>query len=93
VWLISSDCYELLDALPVAVADEERDGDIVKTDSVADDILDTARYGLKSIPTPKAQPKDERRKQQLASFDDDIRRIRALRDHRNSRPEKEAERT
>jgi hypothetical protein len=83
MWVISSDCYELLDALPVLVADEDKDGDIIKTDSVADDIADTARYGLKSFPLAKHQPKEEERKEMLDSFDDELDRIRALRGDRS----------
>jgi hypothetical protein len=57
MWLISTACHELLDAIPVLVADQEKDGDIVKTDSIADDIADTARYGIKSMLNPNVQPK------------------------------------
>jgi hypothetical protein len=56
VWLISTACHELLDAIPVLVASQEKDGDIVKTDSIADDIADTARYGLKSMLHPAMKP-------------------------------------
>lgn len=59
MWLIAADCHELLDALPVLVADEEKDGDIVKTDSVADDCADAARYGMKSMLAPGGTPKEQ----------------------------------
>lgn len=65
MWLIAADCHELLDALPVLVADKDNDGDIVKTDSVADDIADTARYGLKSMVAPRGMPADEQLKEKL----------------------------
>jgi hypothetical protein len=65
VWLIALECHELLDALPVLVADKDKDGDIIKTDSVADDIADTARYGIKSMVAPAVMPKEEKVKQAI----------------------------
>ena len=59
MWLIAADCHELLDALPVLVADPDKDGDIIKTDSVADDCADAARYGLKSMLAPSGTPKEQ----------------------------------
>ena len=79
MWLIAEDCHELLDALPVLVADEERDGDIIKTDSLADDIGDTARYGMKSMVSPHAKPKEVERAELLDSFDTKLDRIRKRR--------------
>lgn len=58
MWLISAECHELLDAIPVLVADPKKDGDIIKTDSIADDIADTARYGLKSMLSPRGIPRE-----------------------------------
>lgn len=65
MWLIADTCHELIDALPVLVADEDKDGDIIKTTSIADDIADAARYGLKSMLSPRGIPKDELLNQQL----------------------------
>jgi len=79
MWLIAEDCHELLDALPVLVADEERDGDVVKTESMADDIGDTARYGLKSMVAPHAKPKEQERQELLDSYDEQLERIRKRR--------------
>jgi hypothetical protein len=86
LWLISEECHELLDALPVLVADPERDGDIIKTDSIADDIGDTARYGLKSMLALHPKPKEVERSEMLESFDTQIERIRKL---RNAGPQSE----
>jgi hypothetical protein len=79
MWLIAEECHELLDALPVLVADDERDGDIVKTDSIADDVGDCARYGMKSMIAPHAKPQEEERQEILDSFDSQIDRIRKRR--------------
>ena len=79
MWLIAEDCHELLDAIPVLVADPERDGDIIKTDSLADDIGDTARYGIKSMLALHPKPKEVERRELLESFDDELEAIRKLR--------------
>jgi hypothetical protein len=84
MWLIASDCHELLDALPVLVADEEKDGDIIKTDSLADDIGDTARYGMKSMVSPHQKPEEEVRQELLDSFDTKLERIRKRRAGKSS---------
>ena len=86
MWLIAEDCHELLDALPVLVADEDRDGDIVKTDSIADDIGDTARYGMKSMIAPHAKPKEVEREELLNSFDTTLERIRQRRAAKDRSP-------
>jgi hypothetical protein len=79
LWLIAEDCHELLDAIPVLVADPDRDGDIIKTDSLADDIADTARYGIKSMLALHPKPKEVERREMLESFDEEIDFIRKLR--------------
>ena len=79
MWLIAEDCHELLDALPVLVADDDRDGDIVKTESIEDDIADCARYGMKSMVSPGKKPQDVERQELLDSFDEKLARIRSRR--------------
>ena len=56
MWLISSECQELTEAIPLAICDEETDGDIVKVTSISDDYLDMGRYGLKSMLQPGSKP-------------------------------------
>jgi hypothetical protein len=82
VWLILEDCHELIDALPVLVGDEEKDGDIVKTESIEDDVADCARYGMKSMAAPRAKPEAEAREELLERYDSEIERIRKLRARR-----------
>lgn len=91
MWLISEECHELLDALPVLVADEKDDGDIIKTESLADDIADTARYGMKSMVSPHAKPKEVERAELLDSFDTKLDRIRKLRGSGKTGPHRPAE--
>ncbi len=45
-WLITDNCAELIDSLPLLVRDESRREDIRKVDG--DDAADAARYGLVS---------------------------------------------
>lgn len=72
MWLILEECHELLDALPVLVADPDHDGDIIKTESLEDDIADTARYGLKSELSPAGKPIEEQRQDMLAGVRDQV---------------------
>lgn len=61
VWLISSECPELLDALPLAMRNPKDLDDVVKTDmSQTDmkmDVLDDCRYGMLSMLRPATKPK------------------------------------
>jgi len=65
MWLISEDCTELADALPLLVADEETDGDVLKTETVHDDVADCARYGLKSMLGTQSRPREVERVEML----------------------------
>jgi hypothetical protein len=68
MWLISEECIELCDALPILVADEKKDGDVLKSDSIYDDLADCARYGLKSMLSPRSVPKEVQLEQTLAAI-------------------------
>jgi hypothetical protein len=61
VWLISGNCPQLLESIPLAMSDMKDLDRITKTDkSRADvnaDTLDSARYGLKSKLSPGVKPK------------------------------------
>jgi phage terminase large subunit len=50
-WLITTNCHELLETLPVLTRDEANIEDILKTDG--DDVADSARYGIKSRLDPR----------------------------------------
>lgn len=52
-WIITDNCVEAVAALPIAVFDQKKNNeDILKTDSVADDVLDDLRYGIYSPGAP-----------------------------------------
>jgi hypothetical protein len=50
-WIITQNCYELLESLPVLTRDESNIEDILKSDG--DDVADSARYGIKSRLDPR----------------------------------------
>jgi hypothetical protein len=59
-------CQHALEAIPWAVADPDRDGDIIKVgDSPNLDILDGLRYGIASYEYPAPKPAGERLKERL----------------------------
>lgn len=53
IWLISSNCPELLNAIPTLMRDPKNLDDVLKTDKgqarIEQDISESARYGLKSM--------------------------------------------
>jgi len=57
VWLISAECPNLLESLPILMRDPKNLDDIIKTDTGAarleQDVADSARYGLKSMLRPR----------------------------------------
>lgn len=55
-WYISPECELLIEALPTAVRSEKKPGDIEKRPTLADDVLDATRYGLKSYLSPGRKP-------------------------------------
>lgn len=62
-------CPKLLEAIPWAVADPKRDGDIIKEgDSPLLDVLDGARYGIASYQWAQDKPSEERRKEILSKL-------------------------
>ncbi|MBA3914587.1 MAG: hypothetical protein H0X25_12230, partial [Acidobacteriales bacterium] len=71
-WMISEMCPELINALPLLVRDEKKPEDVRKTDTLADDIADTARYGLKSMLSPRNKPTEVLREEYLAEVTRDI---------------------
>jgi hypothetical protein len=57
IWLISAECPNLLESLPLLMRDPKNLDDILKTDTGAarleQDVADSARYGLKSMLRPR----------------------------------------
>jgi len=62
--LISADCPQLLDSIPIGMRDDKNINDMVKTDKgqarLEMDCLDSARYLLKSMLAPKRKTEDDK---------------------------------
>jgi len=60
VWLISGNCTELIDAIPLLMRDPKNLDDVLKTDKgkarIEQDVADDVRYGLKSMLMPTKKP-------------------------------------
>ena len=57
IYFISSGCPGLIDAIPLAIHDEDKNiEDVKKVDQVSDDCLDAWRYACKSMLTGAAKP-------------------------------------
>lgn len=70
-WLISSECVELLKALPMAMRDPKNLDDVLKTDKsqakIEQDVLDDVRYGLKSMLSPKKKTEDDKYQEKMSA--------------------------
>lgn len=56
-WVISSNCRELVNAIPMLFRDEKNLEDVKKSSTKADDVADDARYGLKSMMESRPMPR------------------------------------
>jgi hypothetical protein len=67
LWCITNNCPKALEAIPLAIADPDHDGDILKKGDAPElDVLDGLRYGIASYQHPEDKPAAERRKEALA---------------------------
>lgn len=64
-WLISEDCDQLIDALPILIRDKAKREDVLKQPTIADDVADGCRYGLKSMLQSREMPRELQRAQTL----------------------------
>jgi hypothetical protein len=94
-WLITGDCADLSNAIPLLPRDPDNLNDVLKTDKgkarVEQDLGDGARYGLKSMISPGVKPVEVEIQEQLAVIESNtekhLERLR-LEDHyrRSSAP-------
>lgn len=72
VWIISTECPEILDALPLLMRNPKDLDDVVKTDlSQTDkkmDVADDVRYGLISMLSPGAKPEKVKHAEKLLNI-------------------------
>jgi hypothetical protein len=76
IWLISAQCPELLNAIPVLMRDPKNIDDVLKTDKSAtrieSDVYDSVRYGLYSmLPARTHKPRGEQAREILEQYRDD----------------------
>jgi hypothetical protein len=63
--IITDDCVELIENLPLLTRNPIKLEDVLKTDSIADDVGDALRYGLKSFLKPGQVPQSVKDQQTL----------------------------
>ena len=73
-WLISSECPELLEAIPILMRDPKDLDVVLKTDKgqarLEQDVSESARYGLKSMLSPGRKPFEAVMQERLAAVPD-----------------------
>lgn len=78
VWLISSECPELLNSIPILMRDPKNLDDVLKTDRgstrIEQDCSESARYGLKTMLAPRSVPKEELDRRKIAAAPDEFSR-------------------
>jgi hypothetical protein len=71
VWLISNECPNLLNSIPMLMRDKKDIEDVAKTDKSASklemDCADSCRYGLKSMLSPKKKTSEDVYKEKFAN--------------------------
>jgi hypothetical protein len=82
VWLISSECPALLEALPKAIRNAKNIDDVLKTDlgnaDVTQDVLDAVRYGLLSMLSPRKKTADDEHNEALQAAANDPAKMTML---------------
>ena len=70
VWLISSECPQLLASIPILMRDPKNLDDVLKTDlgnaRIEQDVADAARYGIKSMLAPRKMTESEKINQAMS---------------------------
>ena len=81
-WMIRDTCPMAITSLPLLVRDApEKVEDVRKTDSLADDIGDGLRYGLKSYLEPRKVPREVLHQEKVANLVDPV--VRAFYEYRH----------
>ena len=78
---IFNTCPRTISSLPVLMRDPENLEDVKKTESLADDIGDEERYGLKSHLAPRKMPAELEFKERLAQVQDPVAKVFMLWNH------------
>lgn len=82
-WLISSECVQALESIPLAMRDPKDLDDVLKTDKsqarLEQDVLDDLRYGLKTMLAPRKKTEEQSYQEQMAQAEPEKRMILAYR--------------
>lgn len=81
-WMIWDSCVQTIASLPMLVRDIDKLEDVKKTESLADDIGDGLRYGLKSYLAPRKVPEEVLYQEKLAGMEDPV--AKAFYEYRHS---------
>lgn len=81
-WMIFDSCVQTIASLPMLVRDIDKLEDVKKTESLADDIGDGLRYGLKSYLMPRKVPEEVLYQEKLGEMHDPV--AKAFYEYRHS---------
>lgn len=85
LWLISSECPQLLEAIPMLMRDPKDLDDVLKTDKsrarIEQDVTEAVRYGLKSMLAPKKKSSQDGFQEAMAAASPEDRMMIAYRQH------------
>ena len=68
-WMVTDSCVEAIRSIPVVMRNPEKLEDVLKTDSLADDVCDELRYGIKSHLRPRKMPDDLAHMERMAQIE------------------------
>lgn len=73
-FFILDTCSQLANALPLLTRDEDDIEDVLKTDTLADDIFDSLKHGILSVSLPRSKPIEEVVAAQASEISDPLSR-------------------
>ena len=77
-WLISADCVQAIESIPLLMRDPKNLDDVTKTDKgrarIEQDVADDLRYGLKSMLMLRPKPAEEVMRERALQIDDPVAR-------------------
>lgn len=89
IWLISNDCPNLLESIPMLMRDPKDIEDVEKTDKSSakldQDCTDAARYGLKSMLAPRRKTKEDALKEQFEQASPEQRMLISIKRYNEDR--------
>jgi phage terminase large subunit len=74
-WMIWDTCPQTIASLPTLMRDPEKLEDVKKTESLADDVGDALRYGLKSHLRPRTMPAEDVYREKLETIQDPVAKM------------------